>query len=72
MGGDGEALRHRGLKSSSFLRLETVKAMVGFWPSLSISMSLELTMKDLSQVLSQKEMDIKTKREIPVYVRTIR
>ena len=23
MGGDGEALRHRGLKSSSFLQLET-------------------------------------------------
>ena len=59
MGGDGEALRHRGLKSSS-LQLGTSQ-LVGFWSRLS--MSVELTMKDLSQVLSQKEMDIERVRK---------
>ena len=54
MGGDGEALRHRGLKRSS-LQLGTSKPR--------LSMSVELTMKDLSQVLSQKEMDIERVRK---------
>lgn len=35
--------------------------MVGFWSGLF--MSVELTMKDLSQVLSQKEMDIERVRK---------
>ncbi len=35
--------------------------MVGFWPPLSVS--VEVTMKDLSQVLSQKEMDIERVRK---------
>ena len=60
MGGDGEALRHRGLKSSS-LRLETSQVWWGSGPLLPTS--VELTMKDLSQVLSQKEMDIERVRK---------
>ena len=36
------------------------------------SRGIEVDATDLSQVLSQKEMDIGTKMEIPVYVRMIR
>ena len=60
MGGDGQALRHRGLKSSS-LRFRDVQAVVELWSCLS--MGMELTMKDLSQVLRQKEMDIERVRK---------
>ena len=46
MGGDGEVLRHRGLKSSS-LRLESVNGTVESWP---LSMSVDLTVNGLCQV----------------------
>jgi hypothetical protein len=59
MGGDREALRHRGLKRSSLRR----DIQSYGWVLVPFIHEVELTMKDLFQVLSQKEMDIERVRK---------
>jgi hypothetical protein len=57
MGGDGEAFRHRGLKSS------LVREKSPAWQNAGLDP--ELTMKDLHQVLEQKKTEIeRVRREI--------